>query len=476
MQKLLNILLLMILPLTAVNAMPSYHANKEKDNTVFLGNDGNALPPYIIVINDKEQLPTISDDDILNKGITITFKVNSSRFATNDPGFSKLRYALQNIPSNYTFCRLLVLRGSASPDGPVENNKMLAHRRARALADSLSHYVTLPDSTIEERFINEDYDGLYNLVSASKNFKYKDRVLAEIGNSDNDAVIKERLKAIDGGKAWHMLAQQFFPKLRATRVVMVVSKNPATVQPEPVVAEPIVEKPAVVEQPAENNVAPDTTAILPPAKEVEETPEDIYVYRPWLAIKSNLLYDAALTPNIEIERWFGKNNHWSIMAEWNFPWWQWHNKERVYEVNEFGLELRHWFFKKPCPNSQEMVRDPETGKLRPKDSSNHWWLTGHFLALYVAGGYYDLEWRYHGEQGDIYSAGITYGYAVRLSRHWNMEFSASVGYLHSPYTHYEAEHHDNILFAKYKKNCNYFGPTKLKVSIVWLLGRTKKKN
>lgn len=170
-----------------------------------------------------------------------------------------------------------------------------------------------------------------------------------------------------------------------------------------------------------------------------------------LAFKTNMLYDIAMTPNIEIERWLGRRGRWSVMAEWTFPWWQWKQKSRVYEVNEIGLELRLWMFKRK--NLQH----------RP--------LTGHFLGLYFAGGYYDLEWNYKGEQGEFYSAGLTYGYSMRMSKHWNLELSLSAGGLYSPYTHYEAENSDNVLTPKYRKRLEYFGLTKLKVSFVWIIGR-----
>lgn len=462
MNRQLIILILGLLPIAGISSAAKTSTalpDREKTEEEMLS---DSLPPFIIVTGINDPLPKLTDDELWAKGVKVSFKVNRTNISPTDPGYLRLRHALLNIPSKYTFCRLLVLRGSASPEGPADNNKRLAHQRARALTDSLRRYVTLPDSSVEERFINEDYAGLYNLIEKS-DFKYKDEVLTEIGYSDEDAAIKRRLQQIDGGRCWKLLLRDYYPKLRATRVVMVISRNPEKVE-LPVV--PVVIPPVTLNPPEVGKIDIKIEAKQPPEE---------YVFKPWIAIKTNLLYDAVMTPNIEIERWFGKRNQWSVMAEWNFPWWQWHNKERVYEVNEFGLEFRRWLFRGVCPDEQTLVRDPETGKLKPKDPSKHWWLTGHFIAFYLAGGYYDLEWRYHGEQGDIYSAGFTYGYAINLSRHWNMEFSASVGYIHSPYTHYEAEHRDDILFAKYKKYFNYFGPTKLKVSIAWLLGRTRKR-
>lgn len=426
----------------------------------------DSLPPYIRVTIGNAPLPVITDEDLLKNGIVVRFKVNRTNISPYDPGYMELVKALKRIPGKFKYSHLLVMRGSASPEGPAKNNERLAHNRARALADSLRRYVSIADSTIEERYINEDYAGLRTIVVGS-NIPYKEEILGIIDNSTDDATTKRRLQALDHGRVWKRLLRDYYPRLRATRVIIIVGRDPA-LPPEPVETVQVV--------PMDKHVRVIIPPIEPPIIRPIDIPrEQEYVFKPWIAIKTNMLYDAVMTPNVEIERWFGKRNQWSIMAEWNFPWWQWHQKARVYEVNEFGLELRRWLFRGVCADEQTYVRDAKTGKLKRKYPDSQWWLNGHFVGIYLAGGYYDLEWRYHGEQGDIYSAGLTYGYAINLSRHWNLEFSASIGFIHSPYYHHEAELHDDILFAKYKKQFNYFGPTKLKISIAWLIGRTKKK-
>jgi hypothetical protein len=65
--------------------------------------------------------------------------------------------------------------------------------------------------------------------------------------------------------------------------------------------------------------------------------------------------------------------------------------------------------------------------------------------------------------------GLTYGYSLKLSRHLNMEFSISVGYLSTAYRHYfPADDYSELWIDRSKQGrLNYFGPTKLKVSLVW---------
>lgn len=92
--------------------------------------------------------------------------------------------------------------------------------------------------------------------------------------------------------------------------------------------------------------------------------------RPSIALKTNVLYDMVLTPNFEIEKDLGR--HLSLDVETAFPWYTWHRNLRCYEVFEAGGELRWW-----------------TGHFATTRQRR---LTGFFLGLYGAGGYYDLEW------------------------------------------------------------------------------------
>ena len=68
--------------------------------------------------------------------------------------------------------------------------------------------------------------------------------------------------------------------------------------------------------------------------------------------------------------------------------------------------------------------------------------------------------------GNAYGGGISYGYQLYLSPHWNIEFSAGVGFLHFEYdkSAYPADKE-----PAYKYRSNYVGPTKLGVSIVYII-------
>ena len=87
----------------------------------------------------------------------------------------------------------------------------------------------------------------------------------------------------------------------------------------------------------------------------------------------------------------------------------------------------------------------------------------------------DIENNTVGDQGDVWSVGATWGYSWPIGRHWNLEFSLSAGYINGERRHYNAEFESTHLIYKYTKGINYFGPTKLKFSLVWILPSKQKK-
>jgi hypothetical protein len=173
-----------------------------------------------------------------------------------------------------------------------------------------------------------------------------------------------------------------------------------------------------------------------------------------VAIKTNLLYDLALAPNIEVELPLGRRQRWSVMAEFTTPWYRWHKLDYSYEIQLGGLELRRWFAPR-CDGGRPM-------------------LCGHFLGLYAATAKYDLEYDEVGDQGEITSFGLTYGHSWPLCERWNLEASFSAGILFGERRHYNAMFESTHLIYQYTKNMFYAGPTKIKLSLVYLFDKKLK--
>lgn len=79
-----------------------------------------------------------------------------------------------------------------------------------------------------------------------------------------------------------------------------------------------------------------------------------------------------------------------------------------------------------------------------------------------------------GYQGEFYIAsGISYGYSAPIARRLNLEFSIGIGLLRTNYEHYHAIDDYQTLLWQNDGNYTWFGPTKIKISLVWLLGGRK---
>ena len=173
---------------------------------------------------------------------------------------------------------------------------------------------------------------------------------------------------------------------------------------------------------------------------------------PLFAVKTNLLFDAALMPNIELEVPIGKR--WSLNGEYMFPWWLINDDRYCLQILMGGLEVRY-----------------RSGKRSGRDV-----LTGHFIGLYAGGGKYDLQWDKNGYQGEFFiAAGVSYGYAHSIARNLRLEYNIGIGMLRTDYRHYHSRDNHRTLLWQENGEYTWLGPTKLKISLVWLItGKNKK--
>ena len=181
----------------------------------------------------------------------------------------------------------------------------------------------------------------------------------------------------------------------------------------------------------------------------------------WIALKNNFIYDAALLPNLTAEVYLG--NKWSLAVEGNWSWWTWSQPVQNlwwHRVQVGGIELRRWV-KSPYP------------------------LHGHALGVYGMIGNYDLRFSPKNEysRGELsygsWSAGLSYAYSFPIARRFNLEFGLAAGYVGGTYYKYDYCIEETQWEKKEIHNRSYIGPTRVGVSLVWLLAtgnETKHKN
>lgn len=169
---------------------------------------------------------------------------------------------------------------------------------------------------------------------------------------------------------------------------------------------------------------------------------------PKMFLSTNVLYDAALVPNVGVGIYLGKRM--TLYADWMHAWWSRNSKHRYWRCYGAEIGLRRYFGDKP--------------------------FSGHHVGVYGQGLTYDFEFSGKGRQSDgmSFGGGIEYGYSLPLGRCLNLDFSIGVGYFGGRYKEYEPM--DECYVWQATRRLNWFGPTKAGISLVWIIGgnnRTK---
>jgi hypothetical protein len=170
-----------------------------------------------------------------------------------------------------------------------------------------------------------------------------------------------------------------------------------------------------------------------------------------VGIKTNLISDILASPSLSVE--VGLAPKWSIDVTGELNAWTMSHQRR----------WKHWY---AMPEAR-------------------YWLcrnfSGHFLALHAIGGQYNIggfngKWNMLGTdarklkdfryQGWFGGAGIGYGYAWILDRHWNIEAEIGIGWTYTRYDKFRCA--DCGKKVEEDRPHNYVGPTKAAINIVYV--------
>ena len=165
------------------------------------------------------------------------------------------------------------------------------------------------------------------------------------------------------------------------------------------------------------------------------------------ALKTNLLSDLILAPNIEVEIPF--NRKWSVCLDWTCPWWLFRGNSYCEQLLAAHLQGRRYF----------------------GDRENLAYFTGWFVGVQGGLGYYDFQVPEKGAQGEFADIGLGGGYSLRLGEYFNLEFELGLGALYTQYRLYTPMENYSILLYRETKEAFWAGPTRAKVSLVWRIGR-----
>jgi len=166
-----------------------------------------------------------------------------------------------------------------------------------------------------------------------------------------------------------------------------------------------------------------------------------------LALKTNMLYDVLLTPNVGVEVTLGE--HYSLQTNWMYAWWKKDTKRWYHRIYGGDIELRRWLGKQHTNRA----------------------LTGWHAGIYGQIVTYDFIWGKRGNLGEKWSwgAGVEGGYSKSIGKKLNIDFALGLGYLTGVYDEYIVQ--DDCYVWQATKVRHWIGPAKIEISLVWLLGK-----
>ena len=449
--------------------------------------------PFVRFVNDVDSF-VLTDEQFLDAAGQVVFPVNKYQLPPNDPLLKKLEGdILPTINSKGLELLSIMIRGAASPEGPTEFNKRLGERRAAALVDFVSKRLTVPVSqqNFKLDIDFEDYNTLcvFLLRAHDPNYAYVKELCDRYLPENRFDELKSALQKAEGGRLWKHLLVNYFPNLRAARIMLVFRRQQ---EPAPTVETP--REPLVVEAPQQEPTIevvetpqPEVTASA--ATVIDEILAEKKPRREFLSVKTNLLFDVAYMPgynrwcpipNVAIE-YYPKKGHFTFGASIDFPWWQDYDAHKYFQVRNYQLEARYYL---------------RSGSLAANPPGEGAAFRGFYFQGYVNTGLFGICFDAdRGWEGEGLGGGLGLGYVLPLSKkgHWRLEFGLQVGYFRCKYDPYQYENpvdptfRDHLyyykwtlapdLFKKRQYRYNWIGPTRIGVTLTYdlLYRRIQKK-
>ena len=336
--------------------------------------------------------------------------------------------------NSYRLNRIEIV-GAASPEGTVYLNNRLSYKRANVLFNYIDRHEDLPDSMRKITPVGRDWRTLILMVEEDPDVPYKNETLAalhkianEVESGNTTFPHMSMISTLRGGKPYKYMYEKMFPALRASKLYLWYD----------MIGIPELYNTSGIATLSPRKDYPDV--FLRP----EEKSRD---YKFFMSIRTNMLYDALLVPNVGVDMYLGKN--WSLAAYWHYAWWDVDPSHVWWRTYGGDVEIRKWFGKK--------------SKEKP--------LTGHHIGPYAQMVTYDFELGGRGYLGDkwSYGAGLSYGYSHPIGRRLNIDFTLGLGYLWGEYKEYIPI--DNCYVWQATKQRSWIGPTKAEISLVWQVGR-----
>lgn len=404
--------------------------------------------PCVAQTVDAQSVP---DSVFFHNSRPVIFPVNRTVLSPEDEQWitDSLKPALDALgPHGY-----VLARASASPEGPSDNNLRLANGR-RDAANNVLRRLGFDIERLRYNIVPEDYGMLLVLLQMRHDSDYNTLDSLVSTYSYSPAILKQQLKTYNGGRLWTRLLKDYFPLLRATRMMLVDKR---------VYADYIPHLPLTEKEITGNYCPIDMGYELLPFT-------DVPVHRiPLLNLRSNLLYDGFYMPrfgwapllNIGLE-FYPRRGHFTYNAWFATAYYNKWKKHKFFQIRNYELEARFYF--------------------RGTDRADY---HGWFLSLSIDNNIYGIGLgKRDGWEGEGLGGQFNLGYVLPLCEHkqWKLQFVAGVGYYSTRYDPYLygvpdffGHHEDgqyyydtNLYrddFKRRQHRFNWFGPTQVAINL-----------
>ncbi|MDE6268865.1 MAG: DUF3575 domain-containing protein [Muribaculaceae bacterium] len=362
----------------------------------------------------------------------------------------------------------ILIYGYASPEGSANANDRLTRYRCDYVSEYIQRLTGVAPALISTFPEGVAWSELRRLVAIDPSVPDRDRVLNILDNTplfvfDAEGHIidgrKKQLMDLSGGRTYNWMLRNIFPELRnAVAISLYRSSSQTHPADRDSCRTQIIEEVNVTEISGdfEPTVCPEDSAdstiieesVPSPALNDSGIAGDVVTAggptRQRFALKTNLLYDAALMPNLEFE-WL-INDRWSVSLEGDVAWWKL-SDTKIYRLAMVSPEVRY--------------------HINPRAPWH-----GMYVGGFVGGGIYQLEKADKGYRGEGGMAGASIGYMWPISKNFSFDAEIGAGYMYTRYKKYIPQHGHKVY--QLTKSLNYFGPLKVKFSIVWRFDVMKK--
>jgi len=496
-----NIWLLLVALAVPLKLQAVVFAHSLPDSTFY------AKYQYICFVELSEKVE-ITDEDFYRHAAKLAFAVNKSEPQADDPLLTELeREVLPRVNADSLELVCMMVRGAASPEGPTEINRRLGERRCRALYDF-----------INARMNFRAREGNFRLSSDIEDYRSLCRLMQEAGDRDYQTVrtlcdsylqkgqpelLKMHLQTVQDGRLWSRLLAQYFPQLRAARVMLFFRKHrqeevsvakideikpvaaPDTLSatPAPIEVEPLV---TVPEEPA-----------APPAAPAQPAPD---CCSELLAVKTNMLFYGIYMPgydrwcpipNIAVE-YYPRGSHFTVGASFDMPWWQDYWAHKYFQARHYQVEARYY------PRLKSQHSSGAAGAYGAQTTGPrclHSLHEGLYWQVYANGGIYGICFDAdRGWVGEGIGCGVGVGYVTPLSRkhRWRLELGLQAGFFTTKYDPFQYENPvdptytdhlyyykwtlDPALFKKRLYRRTWVGPTRIGVTLSYNILYRRERN